>query len=166
MRRASECPGSTTVKMDFKDLWPFLRLAWSGSANWLAIMTFLPCLFLYPGIQSVALGAKLWQIFRVGNTQKPNRKKNWWIDYFQFANLVPAPNGAHWSSSVKLMKLQQLKQASRLSGSVRLQTRLQTAAAAARAPTRSTQQSPKHQIPTKILANFESFILWWVSLTF
>lgn len=61
------------------------------------------------------------------------------------------------TGKVALIKRQQLKQASWLGEFVRLQTRLQ-AAAAARAPTHSTQQSPNHQILNKTPANFDSFI--------
>ncbi len=79
LRCARERPGSTTVREDFKDLWPFCTSPALASltgwlAGWLAgWLDDIPGLFLLlffsllcPDIQPVALRAKLQQIFKTG----------------------------------------------------------------------------------------------------
>ena len=83
LRCARERPGSTTVKADFKDLWPFCTspglaslTGWLDDIPGLFLLPFLFFFFplLCPDIQPVALRAKLQQIFKRGKKPKGVRR--------------------------------------------------------------------------------------------
>lgn len=159
---ASEHPGPQLSRWTSKACGPFYTSpSLALLTGWLDDISSLPFFFLYPDIHSAALRAKLQSGKHTQNqTRRRRRTCESTLFHFQIRFLLPMGNG---SSSVKLIKFQQLNQASWLSGFARLQTRLQTTATA-RAPACSTQQSPKHHILHEILANFDSYILKWVCL--
>lgn len=83
LRCAREHPGSTTVKADFKGLWPYCTSPTLASlTGWLddipgLFLLFFPPPLLCPEIQPVALTAKLQQIFKGrGGHSKSQGKEN------------------------------------------------------------------------------------------